>query len=431
MATWSNGLIALLLSSVAMVASAATPQQTAQQFVDRLEAGDIAGAEAMFTPDMAKAAPAASLQALWQSLGTLEERGAQHVVEQQGMQIVVQTLRFATASAKALITVDAQGRIAGLLLQPADADAAPPPAPPTDAPYSERELQIDAGKGPLPATLTVPHGTGPFRAVVMVHGSGPHDRNETVGPNRPFLDVARGLAAQGIAVLRHEKRTLARPQDFRGDFTMDDETTDDAVAAVALLARTPGIDPKHVYVMGHSQGGMLAPRIASHSGKVAGLVLWSAPARSLLTLLPEQNRYLLNLDGEISAADQVALDRLDAQIASVRGTAAVAAKDLPLGQPASYWRAFDRIDPVADAQALAQPILLLQGGRDFQVTDVDWQRWQRGLPEGPKARFHRYPALNHLGIAGEGPGSLQEYSVAGHVSTQLVDDVAVWIRAQP
>lgn len=429
MVNWSRSLAALLLSSLALVASAATPQQTAQQFVDRLEAGDIAGAEAMFTPDMAKAVPATSLQALWQSLGTLEERGPQRVVEQQGMQIVVQTLRFASASAKALITVDADGRIAGLLLQPADAAPTPAPAPPANAAYSERELQIEAGKGPLPATLAMPNGTGPFRAVVLVHGSGPQDRNETVGPNRPFLDVARGLAAQGIAVLRYEKRTLARPQDFRGDFTMDDETTDDAVAAVALLARTPGIDPKHIYVMGHSQGGMLAPRIAARSGKVAGLVLWSAPARSLLTLLPEQNRHLFTLDGQVSAAEQAALDRLDAQIASVRGTADVAAKDLPLGQPASYWRAFDRIDPVADAKALAQPILLLQGGRDFQVTDVDWQYWQRGLPEGPKARFHRYPSLNHLGIAGEGPGSLQEYGVAGHVSTQLIDDVAAWIRA--
>lgn len=429
MVTWSRCLAALLLSSVALVASAATPQQTAQQFVDRLEAGDFDGAEAMFTPDMAKVAPAASLQALWQSLGRLEARGTQRVVEQQGMQIVVQTLTFASARNKAIISVDAQGRIASVVLQPAD--AAPAPAPPANAAYSERELQIEAGKGPLPATLAVPNGTGPFRAVVLVHGSGPQDRNETVGPNRPFLDVARGLAAQGIAVLRYEKRTHARPQDFRGDFTMDDETTDDAVAAVALLARTPGIDPKHVYVMGHSQGGMLAPRIAAHSGKVAGLVLWSAPARSLLTLLPEQNRHLFNLDGQISTDEQAALDRLDAQIASVRGTAEVAAKDLPLGQPASYWRAFDRIDPVADAKALAQPILLLQGGRDFQVTDVDWQYWQRGLPEGPKARFHRYPALNHLGIAGEGPGSLQEYGVAGNVATALVDDVATWIKAQP
>ncbi|WP_421568791.1 alpha/beta fold hydrolase [Stenotrophomonas sp. PD6] len=429
MQTLRRFLIAVLVWSVALVANAATPEQTASQLLDRLEAGDMVAAEAMFTPDMAKAAPAASLKALWQSLGALRSRGPARVVEQQGMQVVLQPLQFANGAINATIAVDAQGRIAGLFLQPAA--AAPAPPPPAAASYSERELEIVAGKGPLPATLALPNGAGPFRAVVLVHGSGPQDRNETIRANRPFLDVARGLAAQGIAVLRYEKRTRARPQDFSGEYTMDDETTDDAVAAVAVLANTPGIDPRHIYVMGHSQGGMLAPRIAARSGKVAGLVLWSAPARSLLTLLPEQNRYLFSLDGSISTDEQAALDRLDAQIAAARGTAPVAAKDLPLGQPASYWRAFEQVDPVADAKAFKRPILLLQGGRDFQVVEADWRRWQQGLPKRPHTRFQFYPALNHLGIAGEGPGSLQEYSVPGTVSTALIGDVAAWIKEQP
>lgn len=430
MRTWSRHFVAWVLASVALAASAATPQQTASQLLDRLDAGDMAAAEAMFTPELAKAAPAASLQALWQSLGGLRSRGAARVIEQKGMQVVQQPLQFDNGAVNVIVAVDAQGRVASFYLQPAAA-ASPPPPPPAAATYTERELQIVAGKGPLPATLALPNGAGPFRAVVLVHGSGPLDRNETIGPNRPFLDVARGLAAQGIAVLRYEKRTRARPQDFSGHYTMDDETTDDAVAAVALLANTPGIDTKRIYVMGHSQGGMLAPRIAAHSDKVAGVVLWSAPARSLLTVLPEQNRYLFNLDGSISAEEQAVLDRLDAQIAAARGTDAVAPSDLPLGQPASYWRAFDQIDPVADAQALTQPLLVLQGGRDFQVVEADWQRWKKGLPEGPRARFHLYPALNHLGIAGEGRGSLDEYSVPGKVSADLINDVALWIKAQP
>jgi len=163
---------------------------------------------------------------------------------------------------------------------------------------------------------------------------------------------------------------------------------------------------------------------------VAGLVLWSAPARSLLTVLPEQNRYLLGLDGSISADDQAILDKLDGQIAAARGTAPVAAKDLPLGVPASYWRAFENIDPVADAKASALPILLLQGGRDFQVVDTDWQLWHHRLARQRQASFKHYPAVNHLGVAGQGPGSLQEYNTPGNVLPQLVDDVAQWIEAQ-
>src|SRR5690606_29657538 len=123
----------------------------------------------------------------------------------------------------------------------------------------------------------------PAPATGRALGSGPHDRDETVGPNKPFLDIARGLAAQGVAVLRYDKRTKARPQDYAdGSVTIDSETTDDAVFAVAALREAPGIDPARVYVLGHSQGAMMAPRIAARSGHVAGLVLLAAPARPLL-----------------------------------------------------------------------------------------------------------------------------------------------------
>src|SRR5690606_22123352 len=219
-------------------------------------------------------------------------------------------------------------------------------------------------------------------------------------------------------------------QDFAGgDFTMDDETTDDAVAAVAALRGAPGIDPARVYVLGHSQGGMLAPRIAAHSGEVAGLVLLAAPARSLLDLLPAQNRYLLGLDGTITAEEQAFLDRLDAQIANARGDAHVAASDLPLGQSARYWRAFDAIDPVADARAVDVPLLILHGGRDIQVVDADWQLWQQAFADDARATLKRYPALNHLGIAGQGPGNIAEYQQPGHVPAQPIADVAAWIHS--
>lgn len=431
MRTTCQRIAALLIASLALAATAAPPEQTATALLDHLQAGDAQAAEAMFTPELAKAAPADTLRALWRSFGEPRGRGTAQVTPHQGMQVVVQPLQFASGELTAQVAVDAGGRVAGLTFRPVAAPAAAAPDVPAGADYREQPMDIPTAKGTLPGTLALPTGKGPFRAVVLVHGSGPQDRDETIGANRPFLDVARGLAAHGIAVLRYDKRTHARPQDFSGtDYTVDDETTDDAVAAVAALAGTAGIDPRHIYVMGHSQGGMLAPRIARRSGSVAGVVLWSAPARSLLTLLPEQNRYLLGLDGQISADEQAFLDRLDRQIAAARGTAPVAAADLPLGQPARYWQSFEAIDPVADARTLAQPILLLQGGRDIQVVDTDWQLWKRGLARQRAAAFRHYPALNHLGIAGEGPGTLNEYAIPGHVAPTLIDEVAQWIGAQ-
>src|SRR5690606_21778604 len=116
--------------------------------------------------------------------------------------------------------------------------------PPADAGFGERELSVGEGERALPATLALPDGAGPFPAVVLVHGSDPHDRDETIGPNRPFLDIARGLAAQGIAVLRYEKRTRARPQDYAtpDSLTIDSETTDDAVLALQALHALPEVD---------------------------------------------------------------------------------------------------------------------------------------------------------------------------------------------
>ena len=429
---WLMSMLLLASPFVPAQQAASAPVAKAIQLLDRLDAHDYAGAEAMFDEQMAAAVPADKLRSVWESLpsqaGAAKGRGEASVATQQGVQLVVVPLHYDRAELVAKVAVRADDRIVGFLIQPAPPPATPAPA--ADAAYTERELTLGHGALALPATLAMPKGTGPFPAVVLVHGSGPQDRDETIGANRPFLDIARGLAARGIAVLRYEKRTKAHPQAFAaGDFTVDDETTNDAAAAVERLRAQPGIDPARVFVLGHSQGGMLAPRIATRSRHVAGIVLLAAPARSLLDLLPEQNRYLL-AEGGISQDEQAFLDDLDRKIAAIRSDKPISATDTPLNLPPAYWRSVDRVDPVADAKAAKVPMLLLQGGRDFQVTDTDWQRWRSTFAQDPRATFHHYPALNHLGIAGDGPGNVAEYGRAGHVDGTLIADIAAWISAQ-
>ena len=249
----SNDVIRFLAVLLALVvtlgfpapsARAADPAEVvAMRLLDLMDAKDYSAAEASFTQDMAAAVPADKLKAVWESLpaqfGLARGRGEAKLTPHQDMQVVVVPLHYANGELIAQVVVDAGGRIAGFLVQPAP--PAPAAAPAADASYIERDFPV----GELRGTLAMPktRAAQKIAAVVLVHGSGPQDRDQTVGPNRPFLDIARGLAAQGIAVQRYEKRTKARPQDFAdGKYTMDEETTNDAVAAAAALRTAPGID---------------------------------------------------------------------------------------------------------------------------------------------------------------------------------------------
>ncbi|MBX3712016.1 MAG: alpha/beta fold hydrolase [Lysobacter sp.] len=290
------------------------------------------------------------------------------------------------------------------------------------------DLQI-GGEDGLPATLTLPRGAGPFPAVVLVHGSGAHDRDESIGVNAPFRDIAHGLAERGIAVLRYEKRTRRHPELLSdGQLTIDRETTHDALLAIARLRQLRAIHPGRIFVLGHSQGGMLAPRIAARAPDVAGVILLAAPARPLLDLLVEQHRRidLLN-DGVINDAEQVALRRLVEGVHAIRAGHEPPASRLPMGLPARYWRSVDAVDPVAEAASIPQPMLLLQGGRDLHVVSADWLRWRRAFADTPRVTFAYYDTLNHLGIAERGPPSTRSYQVPGRVSADLLEDVALWI----
>jgi uncharacterized protein len=433
------GMVASRTVAAQTPASAQTPAfdaaKEANALLDALDAGDFAAVHARFNPTMAAAIGEEQLAQVWKSLpaqaGAFKARGETKLAERDGHMLVNIPLQYEKGEFNAVFAFDAEHRVGGLVIRPATPPAAAAPPVPADANYREIDIRIGDEATGLPATLTLPNGKGPFPAVVLVHGSGPHDRDETVGPNRPFLDIARGLAAQGIAVLRYEKRTKAHPEAFTNGGTIDLETTDDAVSAVASLRGQTGIDPKRVFVLGHSQGGMMAPRIGARDPKIAGLILLAAPSRPLLDILIEQNRRMAILnDGKTSDAENAAIQQLTDSVAAVRSGREITDAQAPMGLAPAYWRSVDAVDPVAEARAIAQPMLILQGARDIQVVDADWQGWRDAFHDSPRATFKLYEALNHLAIPGEGDGNLQEYQTPGHVAPALIADVAAWITAQ-
>jgi hypothetical protein len=264
-------------------------------------------------------------------------------------------------------------------------------------------------------------------ALVLVHGSGPHDQDETVGGNKPFRDLAWGLASRGIAVLRYEKRTKKYPQARpAADWTLEDEVIDDAVAAAELLRQHQDIDPQRVYVLGHSLGGTLAPYIARRDGKLAGIVVMAGSARSILDLLEEQTEYLSKLNGEPSEKDRQDLDKLKQQLAAIRAGKTQEVTEPILGVPAAYWERLHKLDPTATAVTLQIPILILQGGRDYQVTTKDFALWQERLGSHKNVTCKLFDDLNHLFIAGQGFSKPAEYQQAGHVDAKVIEAIVRW-----
>jgi alpha-beta hydrolase superfamily lysophospholipase len=257
--------------------------------------------------------------------------------------------------------------------------------------------------------------------------------DETIGPNKPFRDIAEGLARAGIASLRYDKRTFDHPEGASG-MVIDAEVTDDVVAAAHLLAQQKAVDPQRVFVLGHSLGAMMAPRIGQRDPQLAGLVLMAAPARGIFDVLEQQTREQLARKGAAPTviAQAVQAYAKERQLLAAIGPGQSAPQGDFSGAPQGYWLSWLRVDAVADAKATALPMLILQGGSDFQVSPtLDFARWQQQLAGRPHTTFHLYPGLSHLFMPAGKTGTVADYKTPEHVDAQVIGDIAVWVKAQP
>jgi dienelactone hydrolase len=434
--------VSILMALVALAAPQIQPPADeavthAQSVLTALGVRDFAKVESQFTERM-KAALPNGLEPSWTTLttqaGAFKSCGTTRVESMANMQVTVTLCEFARAKLDAQITFDRQGKIAGLLFRPPTAPAAPysPPAYATPASYTESDVTVGSGEWTLPATLTMPVGDGPFPALVLVHGSGPNDRDETILGNKPFKDLALGLASRGIAVLRYDKRSKVYPARLAGsaDFTVKQEVVDDALAAVKTLRAQPRIDPARVFVLGHSLGGMLIPRIAAGDASLAGVIVMAGAARPIEQAILEQTEYIAKADGNVTPEEQTQIDAARKLVDTVRALTPEDAKNSQpiFGAPASYWLDLRGYDPPTAAKNVTQAMLVLQGERDYQVTMDEFARWKSALAGRSHVTFHSYPALNHLFIAGAGKSLPGEYATPGHVDEAVISDITDWVK---
>ncbi|WP_410784891.1 alpha/beta hydrolase family protein [Kribbella sp. C-35] len=294
----------------------------------------------------------------------------------------------------------------------------PPYADP--AGFTEHDITLDADGRTVPGTLTLPaRPTG--QGAVLLTGGGPFDRDESSGPNKPLKDLAWGLATQGVAVLRFDKITANRPEAMaEPGYTMTAEYVPHGIAAVRLLAEH--VD--RVVLVGHSMGGKIAPRIAAEEPLVAGVVIMAGDTEPMQHAAVRVMRYLAQTNPEVVSPETVALFERQA-VAADNVSPDTPAADLPFGAPASFWLDQRAYDPVVTAAKLDVPILVLQGGRDYQVTVADdLPAWREGLPD---ATIKILDADNHVFFAGHGQSTMADYQVPGHLDPAVVTTIVDWL----
>ena len=304
--------------------------------------------------------------------------------------------------------------------------------------YTEQEIKIGEGPLALPGTLTLPAGEGPFPAVVLVHGSGPNDRDETMGAVKPFRDLAVGLAAQGIAVLRYEKVTREHNLKVALNpmFTVNEETVDDALRAVKLLQTIDEVDASRIFVAGHSQGGMMIPRIADadKDGSIAGVIVISAPAMPLEDLVVIQLKNQLELAkkaGSPAAAQleqQVALYEQQVELLKdPQYNASNPPKGFALGNPI-WWLDIRNHYTAELLKDQSLPALILQGENDAQVPGSSLEDFKKALSGRTNVEYKLYPKVNHTLVEFEGVSTGAEYALPANVPEYLISDIADWIK---
>jgi dienelactone hydrolase len=217
---------------------------------------------------------------------------------------------------------------------------------------------------------------------------------------------------------------------LQNSLTVKEETIDDALAAVAVLRQTGKVDRKKIYVLGHSLGGMLVPRIGIRDAGIAGFVIFAGATRPLEDMMLEQLTYIAGLKGSLTDADKKRLDEVQKQVEKVKRLTEsdVRSSESILGVAPSYWLDLRGYDPPAIARTLDHRLFVVQGERDYQVTMKDFDRWKSALAGKKNVELKTYPKLNHLFLEGEGTSTPSEYDKASHVPSYVIDDIAQWLK---
>lgn len=434
-----RGVIALLVTMALTVCFPALAEPSETRLTDfvsaMMAATDNEALYAQLDETMQAAIPRASFDLLWPQLeiqcgAFIAYYGTTETAEIDGYTVLSQLLDMTWTDLRCTLSLNADGSVAGLYFT---VDEIPEPTAAPPARIIEEKVSVGENPWKLPGTLLIPESDRPVPAVVLVQGSGSTNRDEHIYAVRPFRDIANALSARGIAVLRYDKRTyvygakITSSSSFRV-LTVEEEVIQDAIAAGRLLAADERIDANRVYIMGHSLGAMLAPRIVSESGDLFhGMILAAGTNKSLLEVLLRQAR-----DADYLSRKQQA-DLIEDGEAIYGMTEEETKKAKFNGLYAYYyWEMLQHPTAAELLEQLQRPTLIINGSRDIQVLETEGRDvWQQVLDMDAPWLSCYWTDVNHLlmrpEVSGDVWGTVNEYKVDCTVAEDITDRMAAFI----
>jgi dienelactone hydrolase len=298
--------------------------------------------------------------------------------------------------------------------------------------FLERKITITNGIYEMPGILSMPNDVAKAPLVIILVEAGPTDKDGAYEENKPYKDIAWGLSSKGFAVYRYEKRSnnfgiyMAKDKGAYEKFTPREDLLDDLYRAIDSLKTLPDIDPTKIYLLGHGQGGMLAPLVAKERDDIAGIIMMGANAKKTQEMMIDQYAYLSTVTPNKKAEyDQQTINAkrsLDKKLNPLTEHS-----KMPYEVQATYWIWLNNYKHVEIAKKLSKPILLLHGDRDYQTNMENYEMWQKALSKNKNATLIHYPKLNHLFYSGEVQSTYSEYYLKSNIPDYVVNDIINWL----
>lgn len=396
----------------------------------------------MFNAELKRKLDVSKIEGAWEQFvmlyGNIISSDELRVEEVKSHFVTKRSVKFEKGKITLSVNFDSLAQIAGLFIRPGE-------IPYTPAEYVNAELftelRIEYG-GILvknSGRLSIPKSKTPMPVVIIVPGSGGIDKDCSIGPNKIYKDLAWGLASKGNAAFRYDKKThhylnklLEDDSLGKEPFTVENEYLQDLEEIISAIAARKEINPNQIYILGHSQGGYLIPMFNKKFKNIAGFISMAGTLREIPSLAIEQIEYI-NGSQKLASKDSIAMAELKEKMQnSTRARIHSMTSNAQVMGPytVDYWKYLAAYHPEELALKINKPLYVLQGERDYQVKMLDFDIWKKTMQNKKQVSFKSYPTLNHLFIDGKGPSMPKEYTQAGNMSEEVVNDIVNWLKAQ-